>query len=353
MAGVLSTVSGAMLDRPRPAYGAVFAGTLVVAAVLLATKLLLAARRPLLRAGLVSAGLVAALLSFVPAVTETRARASVWSDQDRAWAKILAISPASEYRWDYAVGLKAQNRLAEYRDQVQIYFERNGGDPRRRLDFALALLQAGDEDRAFSHLVALKNKPLPSSVEDATRVLELLERRGAFDLAFDLVERVPALPEAVQVRMATKALEQKRKETFATLRTRLLALPRPPLAAFELAYRDAWARQDVELLQSIGERATTLYPDAAVGYAAQGKIAKIYRRDDEMLAWHEKALAREKSLADLHYDMGLVLHGRADRLLEAATHYEKVLELCPDHPRRSTIEGWIQALRTEAKANGG
>lgn len=349
---VLSAVSGALLDRPRPAYGAVLGWTVVAAAVATA-GLALGALRARKRLAACLCGLAALVPWTSSALPALRDRAGVWKDAEAGWARVLGEHPATAYRWEYAEDLKRCGRLDAYRDQLHRLYVGGGGDAARRSEFALSLLNAGDEDRALPHFVALGNRSLPASVKDAARILALLQSRGEWDLTFDLLARRPDLPEDVQLRLAREALDRRRTDVFDTTMRRLLERGRPGVRTFELAYRDAWSRQDVERLRAIGRRARLLYPGSWVGYAAEGKAAKIHRRDEEMLTWHRQALSRDDGLFDLHYDIGLVLHGRAGRVGEAAEHYARVLELCPDHPRRAQIEAWIAALRAEAKGAGG
>ena len=111
--------------------------------------------------------------------------------------------------------------------------------------------------------------------------------------------------------------------------------------------------QDIAGLKALGARARTLYPDKALGYLALGRAAKLVRADEEMLGFYREALLRNPDLAEVHYDMGLVLHARSEDAEEAAAHYQKVLDLVPKHPRRQVIEGWIASLKSPETSGGG
>lgn len=109
------------------------------------------------------------------------------------------------------------------------------------------------------------------------------------------------------------------------------------------------AGNDREGLTRLGERVRRQYPNEALGYVIQGKAARVVRDDATMIAAYERALAIDPTLADLHYELGLVYHGIRGMEARAFAHYTELLRLAPNFPRREVVETWIAGLRPVAR----
>ena len=343
-------LASSLVEVPRVGRGAPMAWSIVGFLGLAAQAALRRTRpRPVL-----GAAAALALFLLVPSFVRGRTLLGDHATDEKSWEAHLREYPGSRYRYEYGRFLLAAGDEAGWLRETTEWLDRpHEPTDRRRLHFALELLARGYEDAALGALKVIDGRIVPEDLADRRKLLDLYGRREAWSLYLSLAADVAPIDAEVAMNAARIAERAGDQETAARHLAAALAAPAPPLEAFTLAYQRASRAQDVAALRKLGAQAVELHPTDTVGYLALGRAAKLVRDDPEMERWYAEVLARNDQLPEVHYDLGLVYHGREDKAKDAAKHYRRVLELVPEHPRKRVIEEWIASLEKATPSEGG
>jgi tetratricopeptide (TPR) repeat protein len=295
---------------------------------------------------LTTAALIAWLVATYPT---TVARWHTTADPFALYAARAAETAFAPYGPEHAAFLRQRGDAAGAAAVEARYFAQRDASPSARAERLLRHLQAGDDAAAHTAWKRLPSAARPTDRAAQVQILELLARVDDDEDYFALGAELAAVHPELHLQLWGRAVARSRPNDAARHLAGALALPRPPLAACEHRYRELRNAQDRGGLTELGQRLIALYPEAWVGHACMAKAAKLIRDDEAMIPAAEAALARNPDLVDLHYDLGLVFHGRPAATAKAAAHYRQVLALDPRHPRRTMLEAWISALDPAVK----
>lgn len=214
-----------------------------------------------------------------------------------------------------------------------------------RFRLAMNLHALGRVGEARSLLAELPESFRFPISDEGTAALELLKTEQHADLYLRRgAEKAVHVPE-LHGALAEFAARQNRHEIAARHLQQALDQNSPALTTLQMAYEQAWRAQDRLKLETIGNLALRNFRDEPLGDICLAKASKITRDDERVLLHGKNALKKNSNLAEVHYDLGLILHGMPGRAAEAAQHYESVLRILPAHPRRVVIETWIAELK--------
>lgn len=325
----------------RPPHASFLPAAVAVAAGFAGLFAHLVRRGRLLPLLLTTAGLLAWIITTYPTAV---ARWSTTADPVALYAARAAEAAFAPYGPEHSAFLRHHGDVAGAAAVEARYFAQRDASPSARAERLLRRLQDGDDAGAQAEWKLLPAAARPADRAAQVQILDLLARVEDDDGYFALGAELAAVDPELHLQLWGRAIARSRPEDAARHLAGALALSRPPLAACEHRYRELRNAQDRAGLTELGQRLMALYPEAWVGHACMAKAAKLIRNDEAMIPAAEAALARNPDLVDLHYDLGLVFHGRPAATAKAAAHYRQVLALDPRHPRRTMLEAWISAL---------
>lgn len=348
--GLAFVMAPAALGHGRLANGVLLGWSIYGGGAYLVLDGALAAAPSRRRTLVLSALSIAFLVLAVLAGRRTWTMVGLWRGERSGLEAILAEQPKHPRRIQIARRLLDLGNEGPYLEELARSL--NAGT-NERVRFTVWMIENQKDERALGELKTLGVAAFARDPGSATAAAKLLDRTAQHALLLDLGDLLENPDDELRLKLAQAAMKVN-PDRAKTHIAALLEAPRPSLETLQLAHRSALARDpDFKRAAEIAHRAIDLYPKDPFAYIALGKAAKVYRRDDEMIGWYEKALALDVRRADIHFDLGLVYHGRADSASKAAYHYAKVLEIEPEHKNRSTIEAWIASLSASRPTSGG
>jgi len=151
-----------------------------------------------------------------------------------------------------------------------------------------------------------------------------------------------------------KALDAAAEGDYPTATERLLQLSReqPKHAGTWLNLAAIYYRaEQPEQARSALDEAQALEPDNGLIFNLKGSLALDAGEIDKAKQHYQSALNKDSTLAEAHYNLGLLYDTYYQNLAEAISHYQAYLELLPEND--DTTRQWVQQLQRSLENQSG
>lgn len=202
-----------------------------------------------------------------------------------------------------------------------------------RNEHAKSTIQAAGVEAAPAEATATSPPPATADVGATLRSAAELQKRGQFDQALALYEKVLAASPDDVAALAGRAgilMDLERFEAALAAYDRLLALRPADVNILNLRGLALESLKRPEEALASYDKALAVAPSAVEAHYNRGNILADLARFEEALASYDKALALKPDVASILNNRGLVLE-ELKRYDEALANYEKALKLKPDY----------------------